>query len=344
MTFAMRSLALAGAFVLASCGGGGGGAGTGTGGIGGGGPQAVAINETSAKPVAASAMDATQNTSATSGATLPVGVQVDAAAHSTNLQVIAEAARRAAASFSAANLPAGVAINETDACGSGGTVTISGNVAGANGISTGDTLNISFSNCAETVGTQLMVMNGQMSVTIAGGSIGGTLPFHVVMNVTATNLSSQFGGVTNVSSGDVRLDWTATNATSQILTASGTSMQSRSTVNGATRTNTMRNYSQTLTVNGSTLSGTLSATIETDNSRLGSSPVTYTVTTPSPLAWNASTRLPTAGVVKVVGASNSQLVATFNADGSVTIQVDANGDNTFEKTVTSTGAELSGLR
>jgi hypothetical protein len=340
----MRPLALAGLFVLASCGGGGGGAGGGTGGIGGGGPQAVAISETNAKPVAASAMDATQNTSATSGATLPVGVQVDAGASATDLQIIGEIARSALSSFKGAQLPTGVAISETDACTSGGTATITGNVASSSGIGTGDTLSISFSNCGEVVGGVTMVMNGQMSLTIASGTIGAALPFHVVMNVTTTNLTSQFGGVTSVSNGDVRLDWTATTASSQILNSSGTSLSVRSTVNGTARTTTIRNYLQTLTVNGTTLSGTLAATVESDSTQLGSTPVSYTVSTPTALVWNSTNRLPTAGVLKVVGASNSQLQATFNADGTVTIQVDANGDGTFEKTVTSTSAELSGLR
>ena len=132
MAFTSRSLALAGVFVLASCGGGGGSAGGGSGGIGGGGPQSVAITENNAKPVAANAMDATQNTSATSGATLPVGVQVDAGPAATNLQLMAEAARRAAASFTAGGLPAGVSISETDACSGGGTVTINANVSSTN--------------------------------------------------------------------------------------------------------------------------------------------------------------------------------------------------------------------
>lgn len=343
MAIALRSAALAGVFFLASCGGGGGSAGAGSGGIGGGGPQAVAINETNAKPVAASAMDASQNMSATSGATLPVGAQVEAAAGATNFQLVAEAARRATQSFVAANIPAGISISQTDACALGGTTTITGSVASPNGIGAGDSLSVSMSNCAESIGGQTVVMNGQMSIAIVGGSIGGTTPFHVVMNVTATNLSMQAGGVTTVGNGDVHLDWTVNSATSQTLSASGTSMSTRQTISGTTRNNTMRNYSQSLTISGSTLTGSLSATIETDSSRLGSTAATYTVSTPTALVWNSATRLPTSGSVKAVGANNSQLVATFNADGTVSIQVDANGDGAFEKTVASTAAELAGL-
>jgi hypothetical protein len=343
MTIAMRSLALAGAIVLASCGGGGGSAGSGSGGVGSG-PQSVPITESNAKPVAANAIDAAQNTSATSGAALPVGVQVDAGAGATDIQLVAETARRAAQKFAAAHLPAGISISETDACSLGGTMTITGNVASPNGIGPGDSLSVSMSNCAETVSGQSVVMNGQMTFSIVSGSIGDTLPFHIVMNVTLTNLNVQGGGVTAVGNGDVTLDWTANSATSQTLTATGTSLSSRQTISGTTRTNTMRSYAQTLTVNGSTLSSTLSATIETDSPRLGNGTMKYTITTPTAVVWSASNRLATAGVVKVVGANNSQLLATIGANGTVTLQVDANGDNTFETTVTTTTAELSGLR
>ena len=168
-------------------------------------------------------------------------------------------------------------------------------------------------------------------------------PFHIVVSTTITNLSVATGGVTVVANGDVRLDWTASSSTSQTLSASGTTISSRETINGATHTTTMRNFSQTLKINGTTLTATVSATVETDSSKLGTGTVGYTISTPTAVVWNASTRSASAGVIKVVGANNSQVLITINADGSVTIQIDANGDGTFEKTITSTTAELAGL-
>jgi hypothetical protein len=47
--------------------------------------------------------------------------------------------------------------------------------------------------------------------------------------------------------------------------------------------------------------------------------------------------------VKVVGAANSQLVATIDGNGAVALQVDANGDGTFEANSSSTIAELKTL-
>ena len=58
---------------------------------------------------------------------------------------------------------------------------------------------------------------------------------------------------------------------------------------------------------------------------------------------NTTTGLLSAGSISVVGASNSRLTLTVNADGSTTIQVDANGDGVFEATQTATAAELRAL-
>ena len=87
----------------------------------------------------------------------------------------------------------------------------------------------------------------------------------------------------------------------------------------------------------------MSATIETSSTRLGANGGSYTITTTTPVVWNSSTNVLSAGVVKVVGANNSQLVITVTGNNSVSIQIDANGDGTFEKTVSSTVSELEAL-
>jgi hypothetical protein len=340
MSFNFRAFALVSTLILAACGGGGGGGGTA--GVPSG-PQAVVITQTNAKPVSANALQSVRNTSATDSATgLPIGVQVTTgSAMPATFGAIAAAARWAGTSALGARLPTAVQVSETDNCPLGGTLTISGNVASGAGLVAGDTLTISMSSCRLSDGNVTVVMNGQMSIRIVSGTIAG-VPFHVVMAVTTTNLSVQAGGNTVVSNGDVLLDWNAT-STSDTLVATGTSMTSRETIGGVTRTNTMRNYAQTLTTNGTAESATLSATIETDSTRLAASGGTYTVTTPTPVVWDDLTGIVASGAIKVVGANGSQLLVTFTGGGNATIQVDANGDNTFEITITTTVTELSGL-
>ena len=91
MTSSFRALALTCAFLLAACGGGGGGSGPSVSTAAPSVAQAVTITESNAKPVAASALDATQSTSATGSASdLPIAVQVGTpAAASGGIQLIA---------------------------------------------------------------------------------------------------------------------------------------------------------------------------------------------------------------------------------------------------------------
>lgn len=337
-----RACALAAAFLVASCGGGGGG---GTPAPAANTAPTIAITETNAKPVGANALDAAQSTSATRNAAgLPIGVQVNATdVGAPLLPALAEAARLAAQALPGAALPVGVAVNQSFACPLGGSFTLSGNAASATSISVGDTFTFSANACASSAGGSTVVLNGSMTMNFATATSSLTPPFHIVVNNTVSNLSVTSGGTSVVANGDVRLDWNAPSSTSQTLTASGTSMSSRETINGATHTTTLRNYSQTLTTSGSTYTGTVAGTVETDSSKLGSSPVSYTISTPTPVVWSATTHTASAGVIKVVGANNSAMLLTIHADGTVSIQLDANGDGTYEKTISSTVAELAGL-
>jgi hypothetical protein len=339
MSFNLRVLALVSTVVLASCGGGGGGGGT----AGTPPPQAVVLTETNAKPVSADAVVNVRNTSATS-ATVPLGVQVGTSASSSGtLQAITAAARLAGQVAAGARLPTAVSVSETDSCPLGGSITINGNIANPSGdLSAGDSITIIMATCqvSDTSGT--VVMNGRMSITIISGAIGAA-PFHVVLGVTAQDFSVQAGGITEVANGDVRLDWNAISDTSESLVATGAALTSRETIAGVTRTSTLRNYTQAMTTNGTTMSSTLSATVETSSTRIAASGGTYTITTPAAVVWDAVTDVVASGVIKVVGAANSQLQLTFTGGGNATIQLDANGDGTFEKSIDTTMAELNGL-
>ena len=339
------ALALIPSLLVIACGGGGGSSGAIM-----VPPQAVVITEANAKPVAANALDSAQSSSATqAGAGLLTGVQIEESSGAgfsiqNNFVWMVEAARGALASVAptASVIATGIAINATQSCALGGSVTVNGSVASAAGLSAGDNVTLDASNCKLNQQGVASTMNGRMSLTVNSGSLF-TFPYHVVISVMTTSLSVQSGAVTVVSSGDVRLDWTAASATVQTLVATGSSLNSR-TMNGTTsRSSTWTNYTQSWSISGSTVSSSLAASVVTDSSRLGTNGASYTITTPSAVVWNSGTGVVSAGVVKVVGAGNSQLLATVGAGNTVTIQIDANGDGTFEKTITSTVDELKSL-
>lgn len=336
------TLAAATAALLASCGGGGGGGGSPVPPIGGG-PQAVAISDANAKPVSADALDSVRNTSTTSGPSgLPLGVSVDPAPSAGIMQSMLGAAQLAAAAPRAPT-PMGVMMSQSVACPLGGSMMMSGNFATTTGTSPGDTFTINASGCTVSEGGVTAVMNGQMSLTIVSGSMD-TMPFHVVLQMTMTNLSVTSGGVTTVANGDARMDWNAMSGMSQTMVSSGTTMTMRETSATGTRNSTMTNYTQGITLGGTMVSATLSASVQTDNPRFAAGGATYVVSTPSPVVWDATTGVVSSGSIKVVGASNSQLMLDFTGGGNAMISLDANGDGIFEKTMPTTVAELEGLR
>jgi len=343
MIFRVRVIALTliSSLVLVACGGGGGGTSPTA-----AAPAAVAITESSAKPVTASALGAAQGTSATDGAGLLVGVEVQggSGASPATLKAMAETARFASSSLAGrgGSLVTGVTSSESVDCPVSGKLTISGSVSGAEGAVAGDTVTFTANNCVMDVDGETGTMNGSLSFTVISGSVTSTLPMNVVFSMVATNFSIAGGGTSVTVNGDVRMDLTIT-STSETIVTSGSSFSIAVTESGTTYTDSLKNYSQTFVYNGSTVTGSLSATVESSSTVLGSGGGSYTITTTTPLVWNESTGTLSSGVIKVVGANGSQLVMTVTSSTTVTIQVDANGDGTFESTVTSTQTELRNL-
>jgi hypothetical protein len=337
------ALTLISSLVLVACGGGGGGGGGTSANTG---PTAVAITESNAKPVAANALGSAQGTSGADSTVLLTGVEVQSSggANPASLRAIAEVARFASGSGAGrgGSLVTGVSGTETVACPVSGSLTVSGTVSGSDGLIAGDNLTFTANNCGMSVDGVLATMNGSMAFTVVSGSIGSTLPVNVVLSMVATNFTISIGADAVAVNGDLRMDLKIT-STSETMVASGASLSNKVMVGGTLHTETLKNYTQTLTYTGTLVTGSLSATVESSSTRLGASGGSYTITTPTPLVWNESTGVLSAGVIKVVGANGSQLVMTVNSSTSVTIQIDQNGDGTFEKTVSSTQTELKSL-
>ena len=343
MIFRVRAIALTmiSSLVLVACGGGGGGGTSGT-----AGPAAVAITESTAKPVAANALGAVQGTSAADSTSLLTGVEVqgDGGANPASLKAMAETARFASSSLAGrgGSLVTGVSSTETINCPVSGSLTISGSVSGAEGVVAGDSVTLTANNCRMDVDGVATTMNGSLAFTVVSGSVTSTLPMNVVFSMVATNFSITSGSTTVAVNGDLRMDLTIT-STSETIVASGSSLSNTLTEGGTTYTDSLKNYTHTVKYTGTTATGSLSATVESSSTALGSGGGSYTITTPTPLVWNDSTGTLSSGVVKVVGANGSQLVMTVTSSTTVTIQIDENGDGSFEKTVTSTQTELRNL-
>lgn len=232
-------------------------------------------------------------------------------------------------------------------CGAGGSVRVSGSVASTAGLGAGDTVNSDYQYCMIfNAGSSPVFVSGTAAQTVTSGS-AYAMPFQIVLASSFNNLNTgllkTFGVFTETDllNGDEKLEWNATSTTSQSLTASGTSMSNKSTVGAVVRTHVWQNYQQTTAINGANTSLSFTGLVQSDNTNLSPTGGTYSLTTPTAIVKTTTTGVLSAGVIKAVGTSNSAVLVTLGANGAVTLQVDANGDGTFETTIATTLTELN---
>ena len=331
------------ALALVACGGGGGGGSSAvssaptTSGSSSTAVGAVVITTSNAQAVAAEALAASTNTdAATAGSAFVTGVQVNGGS-GPNPMLLAKAAQSLVTKPSAGPLATGVAT--TQACTVSGTITTDVTTSGSNALVAGDSFQFTANNCTERIdSTTTMVMNGSMSISIVSGSYdpaATTYPKSITMRIVSNNFSIKSGTESETFNGDLTMSLTEDSATSATVTLSSSSLTS--TI--GTHTVTLTDYSvqASESSSGSTLS--VKGTVQTNNTRLASTAVTYTITTITPLAVS-STGAMTAGAIKVAG-SNSALLLTVTSSDTFSLQVDTNGDGTYDSTSTVTRSQLA---
>lgn len=340
----LRALLATPMLVLTACGGGG----------GGGGSAAVpatplAISTANSKAVSADALDnSTDTTTAQTGTALVTGVQVEAGSTAGARKLVSVGRALLAMAPARPALATGVAMDETGACSGGGTLRVFGNVADATGntLNAGDQITLVANSCSAIVDGQSVSMNGSLAITINSGSFNSSAvsyPTRLVMTFVTTNFVIVEGADRMTSNGDLRVDINMLSASSEDIVLSATSLSDSHTNSSGTRSSTLKNFTESLEVRGTAITGTVSGTVESSNSRLGSGPVSYSISTVTPLAYTEAGDV-TAGAIKVTGASNSALLLTVTATNTFKVEVDANGDGTYESSTPGvTKAELEAL-
>lgn len=99
--------------------------------------------------------------------------------------------------------------------------------------------------------------------------------------------------------------------------------------------------SVTMRIVSSNFSAGVSSNVETNNARLGSTPVRYGLATESPVTVSSSGAV-TSGAIRVSGA-HSSLLLLVTATDTFSLQVDTNGDGTADSTRAVTLADLQAL-
>ncbi len=334
-----RALLVLGALLGSACGGGGGG---GDGGDAGGQSTteitvptpataaiiAAGVNITvgNSSEVAAEGLSSTLN--GTSGALntagMALGAQVD-----TRADLAAIALRAVRIASAQPRLAVGVALSATEPCLVSGSVTITGNLARDGTLATNDTLAVTFNDCRDP-GT---VTSGATTILVAGGRLSlapASYPQRVVLSSVSTNLSTHTlaDGRIVTTNGDMVIDVTETSAFTGTVNLLG-SVLSR-TFSGSvvpSRTVQLKNYRINQVVGDTSTETSITAVVESNNADVDAAGVSYQVTTPTRLVTDAVNIR--SGVMKITG-NNSALLLSVVSPNNFNLQVDANGDGTYE--------------
>ncbi len=231
-------------------------------------------------------------------------------------------------------------LTQPQACLNGGTVTITGVVANPATLIAGDRWTAAYANCGvAVVSGAVLALTGSMSSAVLSNAANVIQYENLLTALGANFLSNGYEF-----SGDQKILFNVTNPAALNFMVTGTSIKVKITTTGIVRNTVWQNYAQTIGTGSSVTSYSMNATIQTDNTNVAAASSTFVVNTTTPIVRSNSTGALSAGAFTVVGSNNSRLSVIVNADGSVTIQVDANGDGVFETSLTSTASEIVALQ
>lgn len=298
---------------LVACGGGGGGGGSsGTSSTPAAPTTPLAINATNAPTVASTTINSPANIITSSGfSTSPLGMNTAAARILSSYSLDA----KQQILKSPSNPQFSPALVETTNCLSGGSKTIDTDLAGTS-------IAITFNNCSDTPGD---VLNGTMlltNVVWSATSFSASSSIDLVIASTG-NPTARFVGTYNFATTDT------TTESSVVMTSTSYSIIIGSNVTTISNFSFTESYTIATDLYSSTSNYTLAST------ELGGS---VTVTTIDPMQQRGIRLYPFAGQFIVTGANNSKIRVTIlgdetHAGDDVQIDLDENGDNTYERTI-----------
>lgn len=220
-------------------------------------------------------------------------------------------------------------------CQTSGTVTISGDIADPTDptrLSVNDTFRLVYAACNDGIGE---VLDGTIDLTV--GDFAGDLQaaaYMVSMDTIATNFQVSAGGDTTVSNGDTTVALDTMQTPLIDVGTSGSSMR----VDSSSRSDVLSGFQSSQTVDGNvapapytlTASGTLDSTLLDGVVRYS------TIET----FQGVGTEFPGQGRLRVQGDRSSlELVAIDNVN--VDIEIDSNGDDVVDVTISTTWADIS---
>lgn len=316
----LSMMALAVASALAACGGSSDPTGT------------AAISTTNQTAIAQDVLSAAM--APVSGATLMIGVQSvsESAVYQFSRSLVDKLPAYFAQARAGAAL-AGVVQSTTVPCSGGGTLALTVTDAdNSNTLSAGDTVAVVATACVEGAdsisGTVSFVVN-QLAGTLGSANSSANL------TVTFTNLAVLTGATSVAVAGDLTLGLSqSSTALNEELSAN--TLTATATYGGTSRTRTLTGYHAHLSTVASTSTPPAVSTYEV-NGLVASSAIsaqTFFFRTITPMVRTGTNAYPSSGVVTATGANNSRLRITAISATQATLEVDADGDGTYESSST----------
>lgn len=339
-------LGLGSALVLSGCGGGGGSSGTNVGGGGTGGgattpPVATTpvstlstVTATNAPQVAASAYVSSM---AISDSSSPLGGMLSGVSVSGAHVGVVAPALDLIRKVVPRTTPLLTGVIMTEACTSGGTITVDATLRNQQTISNGDVLKVTATNCYENG----IVINGTISMTMSNitGDMLNSTNWAATLDTVFTDFNVRSGPETASVSGDMKIAMTQTSMTNSTLNVSGKSLhvvEQRSIQTLGTYK--LSDYTMNDVVSGDTVRSAASFTISGNSSGLGQ--FSYTVKNLQPFVSNHTSN-PSSGSLIVNGASSS-VTLTSTSVSSVRLEYSAKGDGVITQTSNLSWTELMG--
>lgn len=221
---------------------------------------------------------------------------------------------------------------ETTPCAVSGSTTISGDIANPATITPGDFFNIDWDNCDDGVGVVIDGLLGNTFTSFEGDLLSGQTLLGITLRID--NLLATAGNEFNSADGDIEL--TVDTMTPMLATASSTG--SIFTVASNISTDTLLNFSSTVTENTgmlpSLVTTTASGTIESSQF---DGAVTYSTPVPFEALGDA---YPYTGELLVTGANDATLRLIALDEVNVRILADYDGDGATDETIDTTWTEL----
>ena len=235
-------------------------------------------------------------------------------------------------------LVTGVITEDSFECTGGGSVTVRQDDVNGNGrVDVGDSGSLTARNCVEDGAT----LSGALDIRFS--AVNGDLDSDVyaaTVSITLRDLRAATPAGNATGSGQFTLAISSANASTSALALEVSSLAVTGSFGGTADTVTMQNFSLS---SSTALAGGRLRTTTSVGGTVGSNNLaggTVTLATGSPLVQFEGDLHPFSGQITATGAARSQMRLTVQSATNVLLELDANGDGSFESSTVKTWASL----